>query len=115
MGLVDGDAAVMLAEVFRERWKRATGEEVPVSPETSSPRVARLRQAGLRGHRRRRAQNLRRLAKSAGGAPGRDAAYPLDPRGDASDLYGEPVFHLAPDRRGPGHAACASRKDPRWC
>ena len=37
MGLVDGDAAVMLAEVFRERWKRATGEEVPVSPETSSP------------------------------------------------------------------------------
>ncbi len=37
MGLVDGDAAVMLAEVFRERWKRATGEDVPVSPETSSP------------------------------------------------------------------------------
>ena len=30
MGIVDGDAAVMLAEVFRERWRRATGEDVPV-------------------------------------------------------------------------------------
>ncbi len=29
MGIVDGDAAVMLAEVFRERWRRATGEDVP--------------------------------------------------------------------------------------
>ena len=28
MGIVDGDAAVMLAEVFRERWLRATGETV---------------------------------------------------------------------------------------
>ena len=32
MGIVDGDAAVMLAEVFRERWRRATGEDVPVAP-----------------------------------------------------------------------------------
>jgi len=30
MGIVDGDAAAMLAEVFRERWRRATGEDVPV-------------------------------------------------------------------------------------
>ena len=37
MGLVDGDAAVMLAEVFRERWLRATGEVVAVAPETSLP------------------------------------------------------------------------------
>lgn len=37
MGLVDGDAAVMLAEVFRERWKRATGEVIDPSPETRSP------------------------------------------------------------------------------
>lgn len=36
MGLVDGDAAVMLAEVFRERWRRATGEEVQVAPEPST-------------------------------------------------------------------------------
>jgi phosphatidylserine/phosphatidylglycerophosphate/cardiolipin synthase-like enzyme len=37
MGLVDGDAALMVADVFRERWKRATGEDVPISPQTSSP------------------------------------------------------------------------------
>lgn len=37
MGVVDGDAAVMLAEVFRERWRRATGEETPVAPETATP------------------------------------------------------------------------------
>ena len=32
MGLVDGDAAVMLSEIFRERWLRATGETVPAAP-----------------------------------------------------------------------------------
>lgn len=32
MSLVEGDAALMLAEVFRERWRRATGEDVPVKP-----------------------------------------------------------------------------------
>ena len=37
MGVVDGDAAVMLAEVFRERWFRATGETVPIAPETTPP------------------------------------------------------------------------------
>ena len=37
MGIVDGDAAVMLAEVFRERWRRATGEEVSASPAPSAP------------------------------------------------------------------------------
>ncbi len=37
MGLVDGDAAVMLAEVFRARWLRATGEEIAAAPPESSP------------------------------------------------------------------------------
>ncbi len=37
MGLVDGDAAAMLAEVFRERWLRATGEEVAAAPAASEP------------------------------------------------------------------------------
>ena len=36
MGLVDGDAAVMLAEIFRERWRRATGETVAACPRTQS-------------------------------------------------------------------------------
>jgi phosphatidylserine/phosphatidylglycerophosphate/cardiolipin synthase-like enzyme len=37
MGLVDGDAAVMLGEIFRERWLRATGEAVAIPPPTSTP------------------------------------------------------------------------------
>ncbi len=37
MGVVDGDAAVMLAEVFRERWRRATGEDLPVVPGATTP------------------------------------------------------------------------------
>ena len=38
MGIVDGDAAAMLAEVFRERWRRATGEDLPAAsaPSTSA-------------------------------------------------------------------------------
>ena len=32
MGIVEGDAAVMLAQVFRERWKRATGETMQPGP-----------------------------------------------------------------------------------
>jgi phosphatidylserine/phosphatidylglycerophosphate/cardiolipin synthase-like enzyme len=36
MGLVDGDAALVVAEVFRERWKRATGEDVAMSPPSPS-------------------------------------------------------------------------------
>ena len=36
MGIVDGDAAAMLAEVFRERWRRATGEDTPSAPETAA-------------------------------------------------------------------------------
>ncbi len=37
MGIVDGDAAAMLAEVFRERWRRATGEDVPPLAAGSPP------------------------------------------------------------------------------
>ncbi len=37
MGIVDGDAAVMLAEVFRQRWKRATGESIEPNPKLGSP------------------------------------------------------------------------------
>ena len=38
MGLVDGDAALMLAEVFRERWLRATGHAVvPCPPDGPAP------------------------------------------------------------------------------
>lgn len=36
MGIVDGDAAVMLAEIFRERWRRATGEDVPRAAATTA-------------------------------------------------------------------------------
>ncbi len=37
MGVVDGDAAVMLAEVFRARWLRATGERIDPSPQVPPP------------------------------------------------------------------------------
>ena len=37
MGIVDGEAAVMLGEVFRDRWLRATGETVSASHPTSAP------------------------------------------------------------------------------
>jgi phosphatidylserine/phosphatidylglycerophosphate/cardiolipin synthase-like enzyme len=38
MGLVDGAAALALAELFRDRWLRATGEALPVCPPVSRPR-----------------------------------------------------------------------------
>ncbi len=37
MGIVDGDAAVLLAELFRERWQRATGETIQPCPQTPAP------------------------------------------------------------------------------
>ena len=37
MGIVDGDAAVMLAEVFRDRWLRATGETIAPCERTPPP------------------------------------------------------------------------------
>ncbi len=37
MGVVDGDAAVMLAELFRARWKRATGETIDPCPQAPPP------------------------------------------------------------------------------
>ena len=37
MGIVDGDAAVMLAEVFRDRWLRATGETIDPCERTPPP------------------------------------------------------------------------------
>jgi phosphatidylserine/phosphatidylglycerophosphate/cardiolipin synthase-like enzyme len=37
MGIVDGDAAVMLAELFRDRWLRATGETVTPCERTPPP------------------------------------------------------------------------------
>ena len=37
MGIVDGDAAVMLGEVFRDRWLRATGETVQPCQLSQSP------------------------------------------------------------------------------
>ena len=37
MGVVDGEAASALGEVFRERWLRATGETVPPGPDKPRP------------------------------------------------------------------------------
>ena len=37
MGIVDGEAASALGEVFRERWTRATGETVPPAPDAAAP------------------------------------------------------------------------------
>jgi phosphatidylserine/phosphatidylglycerophosphate/cardiolipin synthase-like enzyme len=37
MGVVDGDAAVMLADLFRARWLRATGEVVTPCPRVPAP------------------------------------------------------------------------------
>jgi phosphatidylserine/phosphatidylglycerophosphate/cardiolipin synthase-like enzyme len=37
MGIVDGDAAVLLADLFRERWRRATGEVVEPCPQVPAP------------------------------------------------------------------------------
>jgi len=37
MGIVDGDAAVMLSEIFRERWLRATGEAIDLCQQSQSP------------------------------------------------------------------------------
>ena len=38
MGLVDGPAAAALGELFRERWRRATGETVAACPPVRKPR-----------------------------------------------------------------------------
>jgi phosphatidylserine/phosphatidylglycerophosphate/cardiolipin synthase-like enzyme len=38
MGLVDGDAAAALGELFRDRWRRATGEELETCPPVRNPR-----------------------------------------------------------------------------
>ena len=38
MGLVDGEAAANLAELFRERWRRATGETIKICPPVRRPR-----------------------------------------------------------------------------
>jgi phosphatidylserine/phosphatidylglycerophosphate/cardiolipin synthase-like enzyme len=38
MGLVDGEAAANLGELFRDRWRRATGETVPACPPVRRPR-----------------------------------------------------------------------------
>jgi phosphatidylserine/phosphatidylglycerophosphate/cardiolipin synthase-like enzyme len=38
MGLVDGDAAAALGELFRDRWRRATGEEVASCPPIRKPK-----------------------------------------------------------------------------
>jgi phosphatidylserine/phosphatidylglycerophosphate/cardiolipin synthase-like enzyme len=38
MGLVDGEAAANLGELFRERWRRATGETIDVCPPAPGPR-----------------------------------------------------------------------------
>ena len=38
MGLVDGDAAAALGELFRNRWRRATGENLEACPPIRSPR-----------------------------------------------------------------------------
>ncbi|HEY4028827.1 MAG TPA: phospholipase D-like domain-containing protein [Caulobacteraceae bacterium] len=37
MGLVDGDAARALAQLFRDRWRRATGERVEACPPRAKP------------------------------------------------------------------------------
>lgn len=37
MGLVDGEAAAALGELFRDRWRRATGEAIAVCPEVPQP------------------------------------------------------------------------------
>ncbi len=37
MGIVDGEAAVMLGEVFRDRWRRATGDVISPCRPTTSP------------------------------------------------------------------------------
>ncbi len=95
MGLVDGDAAAMLAEIFQERWTRATGEALTIAPGKGVRPLARLRRARFPRHPGRSAPDLRRLARPAGGASGGGAAHPVDPRSPAADLYGEPVLHLA--------------------
>ncbi len=38
MGLVDGEAAAALGALFRERWRRATGETLPPCPPVGEPR-----------------------------------------------------------------------------
>jgi phosphatidylserine/phosphatidylglycerophosphate/cardiolipin synthase-like enzyme len=38
MGLVDGEAAANLGELFRDRWRRATGEQVEACPPVRRPR-----------------------------------------------------------------------------
>ena len=37
MGLVDGEAAAALGELFRDRWRRATGETVAICPAVPKP------------------------------------------------------------------------------
>jgi phosphatidylserine/phosphatidylglycerophosphate/cardiolipin synthase-like enzyme len=38
MGLVDGAAAMALGDLFRDRWRRATGESLPVCPPIHRPK-----------------------------------------------------------------------------
>ena len=38
MGLVDGEAASVLGELFRDRWRRATGETLQACPPVKAPR-----------------------------------------------------------------------------
>jgi phosphatidylserine/phosphatidylglycerophosphate/cardiolipin synthase-like enzyme len=38
MGLVDGEAAAALGALFRDRWRRATGEDVPACPPVGNPK-----------------------------------------------------------------------------
>ena len=51
MGLVDGAAAAALGELFRDRWRRATGETLDACPPVRNPNWPGKIAAGVRRHR----------------------------------------------------------------
>ncbi len=104
MGVVDGEAASNLGELFRDRWRRATGETIDACPPVRRPRwpgkippafadidagVSRT-QAAWRDYPQVRENEALHIAAIR-------AAKSLH-------LHGEPVLHLAADRARTGEA-----------
>ena len=115
MGLVDGEAARALGALFRDRWPRAPARPSnlarpcrrprwpgEIEPQFSDIEVGLSRTGGG-------------LAALSRGARGRGPAPRGDRRGQDLHLHGEPVLHLAADRRGTGQAAGRARRVRRWC
>ena len=95
----------------------AAGDRRELSPSRRRPKpgLARLRHAGLRGHPVGALADRGRLARPPEVREVEALHLASIRAGQALHLHGEPVFHLAADRRGAGARGCASRTARRWC